>query len=417
MKRLAPTLLALAGLAGVAHAQDEPAGNDCQNVEGIAGSLPYRTATLALKGNAQTYGAAATIDEQVLGRLSAPIDEGARDGRVAATFRITQMYGVLDVPTEEQSSGCPRELKYSLRPLDMATTSFGLGYQHPSGFGVFYGASVSYSWLAADNAALRGMLSWSASTYSGIAAALAPLLIDTGGQQGLVTFNTDYIIGGSYNFGLLTAALGYVGTQGLYARLGGADAGAFLSSVINGSDGIAAIDLGIGPFDLGFGAPYLHAQRRALIAPGVTTAEEDDKVITDAGGEGGAWSTVNVGVQDISRYVDLEFTWMFEPEMMWASAFAAVHTADFNRIRHDLVEAPEGAMGFTLRGGALNRPTMRYYGVEGGLLFSVVGELRGRLVGEFGLVFAVSYNDPRRLDLFPFAENHFAIDYAFESVF
>ncbi|MCB9554062.1 MAG: hypothetical protein H6705_19670, partial [Myxococcales bacterium] len=157
MRRLTPRTLALAGLAalaaltGAAHAQEKPAGNDCQNVEGLAGSLPYRTATLALKGNAQTYGAAATVDEQVLGRLSKPIDENAREGRIATTFRITQMYGVLDVPTEEQSSGCPRELKYSLRPLDMATTSFGLGYQHPSGFGLFYGASVSYSWLAADN--------------------------------------------------------------------------------------------------------------------------------------------------------------------------------------------------------------------------------------------------------------------------
>ncbi|MCB9541635.1 MAG: hypothetical protein H6703_04200 [Myxococcales bacterium] len=423
MRRLTPRTLALAGLAalaaltGAAHAQEKPAGNDCQNVEGLAGSLPYRTATLALKGNAQTYGAAATVDEQVLGRLSKPIDENAREGRIATTFRITQMYGVLDVPTEEQSSGCPRELKYSLRPLDMATTSFGLGYQHPSGFGLFYGASVSYSWLAADNAALRGMLSWSASVYSGFAAALAPLLIDTGGQQGLVTFNTDYIVGGSYNFGLVTAALGYVGTQGLYARLGGADVGAFLSSVINGSDGIAALDLGLGPFDLGFGSPALRAQRRALIAPGVTTADEDDKVITDAGGEGGAWSTANVALLDISQYVDVEFTWMFEPEMMWSSAFAAVHTADFNLIRYDQKPTIGDTMGFVLRGGALNRPTMRYYGIDGGVLFSIIGELRGRIAGDLGVVFAVSYNDPRRLDLFPFAENHLAIDYAVEALF
>lgn len=421
----AATLATLA--TSPALAAEKPAGNDCQNVEGIAGSLPYRTATLALKGNAQTYGAAATVDEQVLGPLSRPMPEGSTEGLSVASFRITQMYGVLDVPTIEQSSGCPRELKYSLRPLDMASTALGIGYQHSSGFGLFYGASVSYSFLAADNAALRGMLSWSASTYSGVAVALAPILIDTGGQDGLVTFNTDYILGGSYNFGLVTAALGYVGTQGLYARLGGADLGAFVSSVINGSDGIAAIDLGVGPFDFDFGDPYLHAQRRALIAPGIT----DDKAITNDGGEGGAWSTAHVALYDIGAYFDAEFTWMFEPEMMWAGAFAGVHSADFNKLRFhgtggdDAKTEGSGnasgntsgrseTVGFVLRAGALNRPTMRYYGIDGGLLLSVVGEARMAMSQGLSIVFAMAYNDPRRLDLFPFAENHFSIDYALE---
>lgn len=410
-------LVLLAAPASVV-AQEKPAGNDCQNVEGIAGSLPYRMARLVLQGNAQTYGAAAVADDQILSRMQEPLPPDAQEGAGIVSYKITQLYGTIDVPTIEQSSGCPRELMYSLRPLDVATTSFGFGYLHPSNFGLFYTASVSYSFLAADNAALRGMTSWSGSIYSTMVVLGAPFLMGARRDSGLVSFNADYVVGGSYNFGRLfgigpsvTASLGYVGTQGVYARLGSHDIRAALSAVVNPASGIQALDLPLGPFELAFGKPYLRLQRRALIAPGIT----NDKARTTTGSEGGAWSTAHMALFDVGSIFDLEAQWMFEPRMMPASLFGAVHSTGFNDLllsgRRDIE-----ASGLGLRVGVLNRPTMRYYGVDGGYLFSVNAEAR-MAVGGINVVLGITYNDPRRLELFPFAENHLAVDYAVEGTF
>lgn len=410
---LAAVLAAVLAPAPAAAQVEEGTTNDCQSVEGIAGSVPYRTATLALQGNAQLYGAAAIIDEQILHYLGLPVPEDVPpdEGSMAFSYRINQMYGVLDVPTIEQNGACPREYKYSERPVDMATTSFGLGYQWRNGFGLFYGGSVSYSWLAADNAALRGMQSWAASIASVYPALVAPLFVTDDPQDGLVTFSIDYIGGVTYNFGLVTAALGYVGSQGVYARLGGADLGGFISSVINGDEGLATLDLSLGPYDLGYLKPAIRAQRRALFAPGRMRA--DGK--TESGVEGDAWSTAGLDLRDISAYVDVGFTWMFEPEMMWSNASLALHNEGFHTFHSDPHGNAEG-VGYLVRGGVLNRPEMRYYGLADNVLFSVVAEMRYFLDG-MSVVLAMSWNDPRRLDLFPFAQNHFAIDYALEGAF
>lgn len=409
---LVAAILALTPALALAQIE-EGTTNDCVSVEGIAGSVPYRIAALALQGNSQLYGATAIIDEQVLHYLGAPVPEETpnQENAVAFSYRINQMYGVLDVPTVEQNGSCPRDYKYSERPLDMASSSFGYGYQWRNGFGLFYGASVSYSWLAADNAALRGMLSWSGSIYSMYPAIAAPFFVSDEPQKGLVFFSTDYIAGFSYNFGLATAALGYVGSQGIYARLGGADVGGFISSVINGDEGLATLDLSLGPFDLGPVTPAFRAQRRALIAPGRMT----DTGKTASGVEGDAWSNATLELRDVGGYLDAGFTWMFEPEMMWSAGTLALHSPGFHQI-HDDPHRTNIDVGYLIRGGALNRPEMRYYGLADKVLFSLVVEVRYMLDG-LAIVLAGAWNDPRRLDLFPFAQNHFAIDYAVEATF
>lgn len=401
----AVAVAALALGSAPAAAQEKPAGNDCQNVEPIAGSLQYRLAALALRGNAQTYGAAAVADDGLVSPLTRRRPEGDEDGDglTAMVLGMNQTYGVLDVPTVEQNSGCPRALKYSYRPLDVAGVSFGLGYRSGD-WGVFYASSVTYSFLAADNVPLRAMIGAASAIGSAYLVAAAPFIEFADREAGVVSFDADYVIGGMYDLGYVTAALGYMGSQGLYARLGGVDIGGFVSGVFNGEDGVAAIDLSFGPYDLGFGDPIIYGSRQAIIAPGITDAEGR----TGRGAEAGAWSVAGAELRDIGGRFDVRATWMFEPEMTLNEVIAGWHTAGFH-------VPGEGLMGedipldVRIFGGVLGRPTMRYYGVEGGVLGT--GGVELRIGGAYGPQMRLVYNDPARLTLFPYAEGHVAFDY------
>lgn len=410
--RAAPAaVVAVALLGASAHAQEKPAGNDCQNVNPIAGSLEYRLAALALRGNAQTYGAVTIADDQILspmGRLETDEDKGRGDdeGSVVLAVGMNQTFGVLDIPTVEQSSGCPRELKYSLRPLDMAGVSFGFGYRKDD-WGLFYTNSVTYSFLAADNAPLRGMISASAAMGASYLVALAPLIDSANREAGVVSFNADYVIGGMYDFGPVIGALGYVGSQGLYARLGGVDVGGFVSGIFSAESGITTLDLELGPYDLGFASPKVYGSRRAIVAPGITDAEgKTGRGRQDAG----AWSVAGAELRDIAGNIDLRFTWMFEPEMRFSEAIGTLHSAGYHDVGVD-VDLKDFPVGYALFGGALGRPQMRYYGVEGGVLLTAGGEIR--VGGAQGIIMRLVYNDPHRMTLFPYAEGHWAFDYGF----
>ena len=389
-----------------AWAQEKPAGNDCQNVDPIAGSLQYRLAALALRGNAQTYGAAALTDDALLSPLSVlETTEEARaddEGEVVIAFGLKQTFGVLDVPTVEQSSGCPRELKYSTRPLDMAGMSFGIGYRQ-NDWGLFYAGSVTYSFLAADNNALRGMIAGSAAIGAAYIVLLGPLIDSANREAGVVSFNADYVAGLFYDFGPVAAALGYVGSQGLYARLGGVDIGGFVSGVFDADAGIAALDLDLGPYDLGVVSPRIWATRQAVVAPGVTDAEgRTGRGATDAA----AWSVAGLELQDIYDLVDVRFSWMFEPEMRYAQIIGTLHTSTYNARSGFEGDFPIDAALF---GGVVGLPEMRYYGLAGGAVFSLGAEMR--VGGRTGLVMRMVYNDPARLNLFPYGVGHFAFDY------
>ncbi len=410
-------VVALTLSAAPALSQEPPAGNDCQNVNPIAGSLEYRLAALALRGNAQTYGAAALTDRGLLSPMSRlEISEETRgddEGSMVLAFSMNQTFGVLDVPTVEQNSGCPRELKYSTRPLDMAGMSFGFGYRQDD-WGLFYAGSVTYSFLAADNGPLRGMIAGSAAIGASYVVLLGPLIDSANREAGVVSFNADYVVGAFYDFGPVAAALGFVGSQGLYARLGGVDIGGFVSGVFDADTGVATLDLELGPYDLGPISPRIWGTRKAIVAPGVTDAQG----LTGRGTtEAAAWSVAGVELQDISGMLDLRFAWMFEPEMRYSEAIATVHSARYNAPIVDgkgLLDT-DFPVDFALFGGVVGLPQMRYYGLEGGAVFSAGGEVR--VGGRAGIVLRAVYNDPARLTLFPYSVGHFAIDYGLGGAF
>lgn len=417
MKRL-HAFAAAGGLliAAPAAAQEKPAGNDCQNVNPLAGSLQYRLAALALRGNAQTYGAVALADDALLTPLGAMKPEEDEDGRrsddgdggMVVALSMNQTYGVLDIPTVEQNTGCPRELLYSYRPLDMAGVSFGLGYRSGD-WGLFYSTSVTYSFLTADNAVLRGMFGASASIYSMYIVLAAPFLDFAEKEAGVVSFNADYVIGGMYDLGLVTAALGYVGSQGLYARLGGADIGGFISGLFDADEGLMVLDLELGPYDIGPVSPMVYGNRRAIVAPGLTDAEgRTGRGRQDAG----AWSVAGTELRDISSMFDLRFTWMFEPEMRFSEILGAIHSPTYHRPEDTSGDFPINYRAFA---GVVGLPTMRYYGIEGGAVFS--GGVEMRVGGDIGLGMRLVYNDPSRLTLFPYSAGHFAFDYGLGGAF
>lgn len=410
--------------APTAAAQDswvQTEGTGCsQNATPIAGTTGFANARSALRTNAQTYAATNWAERALL-------PGAAKKGGGFAMEAFT-MLGAAEVASVETGAGtdenCPADHRVSVRPVDLQAVALGV-VGRAGDWSFFYAGSTAFGNPAFPNPYARGMLIASNLVYGSMgtmAAPLAPNGFST--QQGASAFAIDWVAGASLRKKVGAARIGYAGSRGLYAGLTESRLGLFGNALLGGADaqdallGFAAA--GVDRFDWSFlakGIGLTTVQWRNLPFGGVAPVSA-----TDAGAllpDRGRLQTARLAHANIGGHVDLSATWATRPASALYEASVAVHSKGYVR-RRDATAGPKGGSGFYAQAGIVDLPGQAALGLEPKRRPAV--RLEGT-VSDFAemegakVAFAVLYNDPEMLALYPTSVDALALRYSLQVAF
>lgn len=388
---------------------------DCGESAPIVGTSGYRNARAAMTTNAQTYGAASFAERALFPAMHA---EGeANEGPwISTAIENSLAFTAARVPSVELDypGPCPADHRLSMRGLDLGSAAFGLGASFGP-VGVFYAGSATWSNPAHSLILARGMLTGSYLGFGWMGASLAPALMGFDVETGLLSIQTDFLIGASVDAAVATAEVGYVGSTGGYAHVRESNIGFFGSGLVK-SGRIPFFRLGAEGVQSPAGQSALYVRRLPIDAlpgslPDGTAAPADDDLEATL-------QTLHLEQHNLGDHVDLLLAGRWTPDPDLYQLQAAFHSRGYSGNLAGLTEedADEEAIGGVLvQGGVVDVPDAWYYGVRGGIRPTARLQAGAVMWGYDGsYVYGnakVLFNDPELLALYPFSVNAVAISW------
>jgi len=387
----------------LAIAQDDPAWQDCQNDQAIAGTAGFANAQAGKITNAQAYGAVGFAESRLFPKLEDAGDDG---WTTTGGVRYTVTMGATHLPTLE-GGGCPDQLRITSRALDLAATSFGVVASNGT-FGIFYASSLAYGITPQADPRLRFMYHGAGFVYGTVGAAFAPVLPGTY-RQGGGPLSTDYVIGGIFDADAVVANAGFVGSTGFYFDVRGGKLPWFATALLNQLSLDNYAKGGISRAKSKAGESFVFARNVPFSALPRTDSAGNLAPTPDLPRTN--LTTGHIDQRSLGGILDVEAALAVLPSVIVHDAHVGLHTNGY----HD------GKAGALIQGGIVELPDLFFYGVEGGRKPQFRAEVHGA-GGEPGEKHAIGHvavtmNDADHLVLFPYAQGAVSVEFGFEGTF
>jgi hypothetical protein len=367
----------------------------------IAGSAGFANAQEARRTNAATYGAARMADAFL----------AERPGTGGGAFTAHATFNAARVPTLCGDGYGPveGENRVYLEPMDLYAENAILQVGTPW-VGAYYSVSVSYSLVGLRYAGVPSLL------FNFYPMFAAPVIGVWQRGDGVSSYSLDYVAGAYADFKVVGFRGGYAGTRGAYLSVEERFAGLFGSTVLQPGG------------RLGFNYLRLGAQRVSLASLGLDEVAErvgmttlsyrdlpwaEDRSASGAVQDTERLRTTHLEQQSIGRWVDVSLALASAPRTSLYEAAVAVHTPGYHPWRTaDPTDAERinlrDEAGFLVRAGIIELPPRYDLGVEPAALVQLRAELlmaKSQPGGHSRASFALLFNDPEQLALYPFARN------------
>ncbi len=406
--RLGVTFVLGTGLALVTSpAQAQAISNSYGGIEAIPGTVSYNTVLRASDTNAVVFGASSIAEQVVFPALR-------NDGDWVFRLVSNTIYGGLTVPVDFMND--QGSVGVGTHPVDFSAVSLCGGYRFGD-LGIFYASSMTGTVLAPNTGgrAINGTI-WALDlAAASVGGTKVEEFSDTTDINGGNT-QADFIVGAQYDFGVVQARAGYVGTTGLFTNLSQSDLRLFFTSVVEAELGnVPYLRTGIDrlPLDeLGMEGAMssLFARKVRLVAPfdlRANATQDEIAKLRDASSYD-RW-TGHLQQLSIAEHIDVLAAADFRSGVSLHELRAGWHSTGFHRVvptdPDDEVQPEEG---WGIHAGYIHLPDMYYYGLQGGAKLSFSAEARapaGRI--------RISRNDPDLLAVFPFAYDAWTLSWEF----
>jgi hypothetical protein len=406
-RRLASALAAAAALAlpAAAHAQD------CVRSELDTKSADYAVAATMAGRYMRLASAANYADRSLLKQL----ENNKADydgGKGAFGLRWDWFFGATSAPVQITGQGCPGLSKV---PFDMYSANLGMAFQYKY-FYAYYASSVGAA--AAQDSFGRAVGATFTPITGNIYSVVAPFVGASSGSYKGIIYSFDYIAGAGFASPWLSAAVGYVGSQGAFARISQVDTklvGAaalrtltkelayvragldFLRVVKSAKDDVLSI------------APYFRQITQAPPERLIDRAEGTFEEAKDL--KGFAFRTLHAEAANLIKYVDAQAAYGLPPFNNLHQLALRAHTTGSSLAgqTREQIESKRYTYGGALSIGVVRVPEQRLLNQAGKPLLSVSAEAlflngHGRL--------AFNLNNPEILSQYPTASN--AVNLTFE---
>jgi hypothetical protein len=379
-----------------------PASADCSNLAVLPGTRGEQLAQDTRELAADTFGAAQTLNREVLPFLRTT----GMSGTAVSTYAGLQSYrDIVRVPAVSVGgmggSNCERSglERYGMYPFDVDTVNVAVAVRSGP-IGLVYSTSALATHTSA-NRFQRGMIT-TLNTVGGLYWVLAGPFYGaevSEATESNTTFTYDYVIGGTFDAWVARGTVGYVGSKGVYAHVTSDRAwlfGNFVSS--NEFELVPLLSGGLTqvPIAKAFTSAYV---RRLDIDP---SALGEKKAMDREG----LW-TAHLDQDLIARMFDVKGALAVKPTTTLQAASVTWHpAADFDDMRSN------GLTTAQLPGvwaGTSRQLDQAQYGIEGG--YRIQAGARYSLVMDdtdglaVVLTGSVSLNDDAVMEIFPYAQN------------